>query len=55
MAQLIQAHPSPKVEMFVNQIKVFGSQPEPYLGLDFCHVTSKWKLHHIKPLGNPQD
>lgn len=55
MAQLVLAHLSPKVEMSVNQIKVFGSQPEPYLGLDFCHITSKGKLHHIKPLGSPQD
>lgn len=55
MAQLGLAHPSPKVEMSVNQIRVFGSQPEPYLGLDFSHVTSKWKIRHIKPQGSPQD
>lgn len=48
MAQLVLAHPSPKAEMSVNQIKVLGSQPEPYLGLDFRHITSKGKLRHIK-------
>lgn len=54
MAQLILAHPPPKVEMSVNQIKVFGSQPEPHLGLDFCQATSKWKISRVKPLRNPE-
>lgn len=46
VAHLVLGHPSPEV---------LSEQPEPFLGLDFCHLTSKWEFHHMKPLGSPQD